>query len=83
MIIEKMCKDTGEYAPTTLKECLNRTEGSGYWKPDTVKEELEKGNKVFTPFYIYSKAKEQNCKCSTPLVYSVLTTECLRCGGNC
>lgn len=35
---------------TTLGECIEHTEGTGYWKSGTVREMLEKGKKVWTPF---------------------------------
>ncbi len=82
MKIERMNKETGKVDFVSLKDCIEHTEDSGYWKPGTVEKMLEDGNGIFTPFYIYNKAKEQDCKCSTPLFYSALTTECLRCGGD-
>ena len=35
---------------TTLKECVEHTEGSGYYKPDTVENTLKSDGLVFTPF---------------------------------
>ncbi len=81
MKVERMDKATGEVDYTTLKDCIEHTEGRGYWKPGTIEKMLEEGNGVFTPFYIYNKAEAQACDCTTPLIYSALTTECLRCGG--
>ena len=82
MKIERMDKATDKVDFITLENCIKHVEGFGYQKPGTVRKILEEGNGIFTPFYIYNKAKEQDCKCSTPLFYSTLTTECLRCGGD-
>ena len=35
---------------TTLKECKEHTEGSGYYKPGTVENTLKSDGLVFTPF---------------------------------
>lgn len=83
MKIERMDKGTGKVDFVTLTNCIEHTEGRGYWRSGTVRQELEKGNGIFTPFYIYNKAKEHDCNCSTPLTYSTLSTECLRCDGDC
>ena len=58
MKIERMDKSNGKVDFTTLEDCIEHTEGRGYWKPGTIKKELEMGNGIFTPFYIYNKAKE-------------------------
>ena len=51
-----MDKETGKVDFTTLEDCIEHTEGRGYWKPGTVENMLEEGNGIFTPFYIYNKA---------------------------
>jgi hypothetical protein len=54
MKIERRFKDPGEkWEETTLEECIEHTEGSGYWKKDCVKDMLEAGNMVWTPFAEY------------------------------
>ncbi len=42
-----------DWFKTNLKECIEHTEGNGYWKKDTVKNELEKGKIINTPFAEY------------------------------
>ncbi len=40
---------------TTLEECIEHTEDSGYWKPKTVKQILKHGMTVDTPFASYKQ----------------------------
>ena len=54
MIIQKRYKDPNrEWEETTLDQCLQATEGSGYWKQGSVKEGLKAGLIVNTPFAQY------------------------------
>ncbi len=54
MTIQKRFKDPGSgWEETTLKECLDKTEGSGYWKMGSVVEGLKAGLIVQTPFAYY------------------------------
>lgn len=54
MIIQKRFKDPGSgWEETTLKECLDKTEGAGYWKQGSVVEGLKAGLLLFTPFAYY------------------------------
>ena len=53
----KVSKSDGSKTKVTLEEIIDKTEGNGYWKPGTVKEMLDNGLDVQTPFAIY-KAKE-------------------------
>jgi len=39
-----------DWNETTLEECLEHTEGTGYWKPNSVEEILTIGLIVRTPF---------------------------------
>lgn len=59
MIIEKHYKDEPDepWAVTTLAECLEHTEGCGYWKENTVTHMLESGLGVWTPFAEYRTKK--------------------------
>lgn len=43
----------GNWHEETEADCLNRTEGAGYWKPGTVLNTLKTGQIVFTPFAEY------------------------------
>jgi hypothetical protein len=59
MIIEKMYNETGaKWEITTIEECLEHTEGSGYWKKDSVLNMLKEGEIVFTPFGSYRMKTE-------------------------
>jgi hypothetical protein len=59
MIIEKMYNEKGaNWEITTKEECLEHTEGSGYWKKDTVLNMLKNGDIVFTPFASYRQKTE-------------------------
>ncbi len=82
MKIERMNKRTEKVKFVSLKECIEHTEGPGYFPTGTIRKKLEENYGIYTPRYIYNKAEDQNCNCSSPLIYSALTTECLRCGGN-
>ena len=55
-ILKRYKELNAEWFETSLDECLERTEKSGYWKPGTVKPMLNEGNIVFTPFAEYKKA---------------------------
>ena len=57
MEVERFDKQTEKVDIVALKDCIEHTEGRGYWKSGTVKNMLEDGNGIFTPFYIYSKVK--------------------------
>lgn len=43
---------------TTLEETLHFTEERGYWKKGTVKQMLEDGAVIRTPFAFYKKVEE-------------------------
>ena len=53
MKILKRYTDETEWEETTKEECVEHTEGSLYWKPDTVLKMLADGQEVHTPFAIY------------------------------
>ena len=49
-IILKKYKEKGAtWEITTERECLEHTEGAGYWRPGTVLSMLREGQEVFTP----------------------------------
>ncbi len=41
----------------TLKECIAKTEGAGFYIPGTVQKLLESGSAVDTPWSIFKKAE--------------------------
>jgi hypothetical protein len=49
-------KEDGSRRETTIEEAIERCEGGGYWKEGTVKEMLEQGLPVWTPFMTYQAA---------------------------
>lgn len=53
MQILKRYVDETEWRETTLEECIEHTEGNGYWKQGTVLEMLKDNQTVFTPFAEY------------------------------
>lgn len=57
MEIERFDKGTGEVDIVTLGNCIEHTEGRGYWKFGTIEKMLKDGCGVFTPFYIYNMKK--------------------------
>ena len=61
MEIIKRYKGSGElWHETTIKDCIEHTEGGGYWKNGTVKEMLKEGVVVYTPFCVYKKKEREN-----------------------
>lgn len=58
MRILKRYKDFGEkrWGETTLEECIEHTEGSGYYKHGSVETMLKNGILVQTDFALYKKA---------------------------
>lgn len=46
-------KGDGTRRETTIEEAVAACEGGGYWKEGTVKEMLEQGMPVWTPFVTY------------------------------
>ena len=57
MKILKRFEDEEVWNETTQEECLDRTEGSGYWKPGSVLSMLEEGHVIHTPFARYNAAE--------------------------
>jgi protein-arginine kinase activator protein McsA len=57
-VIIRKYKDEDDWIETTIEECIDHTEGNGYWKKDTVKDMLSNGQIVWTPFAYY---KSKNC----------------------
>jgi len=58
MVVLKQYKEPlAPWLEITLKECIQYTEGSEYWKPGTVEEMLKNGQTVFTPSALYKMKK--------------------------
>jgi hypothetical protein len=55
MRILKRYADEEDWHETTEEECLEHTEGAGYWLPGTVLNMLNDGLEVFSPFARYRK----------------------------
>ena len=54
MKILRRYKDDLEYwEEVTMEECLEYTEGRGFWKANTVLEMLKNGQTVQTPYALY------------------------------
>jgi len=53
MKILKRYVDEDIWIESSLKECLERTEGAGYWAPDSVLPILQDEQVVRTPFAWY------------------------------
>ena len=56
MEIVRRFRDEEKWERVTLDDCIEHTEGSGYWKKDTVRNMLLAGNEVFTPHAVYKIA---------------------------
>lgn len=52
--IYRRFRDEETWEKVTESDCIEHTEGSGYWKENTVMEMLKSGQEVFTPHAIYS-----------------------------
>lgn len=59
MIILKRYVEEEEWKETTLEECLEHTEGAGYWAQGSVLEMLLQGDIVHTPFARYKAQVSQ------------------------
>jgi hypothetical protein len=59
MKILKCFADEEVWNDTTQKECLDHTEGSGYWASGSVLPLLEEGHVVHTPFARYKAAEQR------------------------
>lgn len=57
-VYQKFLEPGAEIKKVTLERALELTEGDGYWKSGTVKEMLEKGQVVWTPFSEFAKSPE-------------------------
>ena len=58
MKILKRYTDEETWNETTQEECLDHTEGAGYWKEGTVLEMLTSGEQVWTPWVRYKAISE-------------------------
>lgn len=58
MKVLKKFKGEDTWNVISLKEAIEYTEGSGYWKKGTVKKMLKEGTQVHTPTALYKA--EQN-----------------------
>ena len=58
MKILKCFVDENDWNRTTEAECLEHTEGSGYWASGSVLAMLVKGQEVHTPFARYKVAEQ-------------------------
>lgn len=59
MIILKCFADEEVWNETSQEECLDHTEGSGYWASGSVLSLLEQGHVVHTPFARYKAAEKK------------------------
>ena len=55
MIILSQLKGEDTWEEITLNECLEKTEGAGFWAKGTVQKLLEKDLTVDTPWSIFKK----------------------------
>jgi len=55
------CGEPVGWFETSEKECLEHTEGAGYWKKGSVLQILEDGQQVHTATAYYKKAEEVKC----------------------
>lgn len=51
-------KGDGTRSEVSIEEAVTACEGCGYWKEGTVKEMLEQGLPVWTPFVTYQAEEE-------------------------
>lgn len=60
-ILKAYKDDPDNWIPVSLDECLDKTEGSGFYKKGTVKDMLKEGHELRTPYawYKMSSGKEK------------------------
>ena len=54
-ILKQAKESNAPWQPITEEECLQLTEGKGYWRKDTVLDMLEDGHIVQTPWSRFKK----------------------------
>ena len=55
IILQQLKEPNAPWVEITQEECLELTEGCGYWKKGTVLNMLEEGHTVFTAFSLFKK----------------------------
>ena len=55
IILRKYNEPDAKWEQITLEEAIERLEGAGYWKKNTVKDMLEEGTQLWTPWAFFKK----------------------------
>ncbi len=82
-IIQKRLLGQDDWVTISLQQCLQETEGSGYYKKKTVEAYLKEGGAVNTPFAEYAAFYRYKCYECGVTNYSDLYYKipiCLECG---
>ena len=62
-LLRRYKEPNSQWQETTMSECIEHTEGRGYWKEGTVKQLLEDEQIVWTPFATYKlETKREDVK---------------------
>ena len=73
-ILKKYKKPNARWFETTVKECIDHTEGGNYWKLGTVINLLKSGISVCTPFAVY-KLKGEEMETNGGVAVSIIDTK--------
>lgn len=57
MIIYRQFNGGTDWIKVSESECIDKTEGSGFWKPNTVINILSEDGTVFTPYARYTTSE--------------------------
>ena len=59
-ILRKYNEPGAQWEEITLDEAIDKLEGAGYWKKNTVKDMLLEGQKLWTPWAFFKIKQEEN-----------------------
>ena len=55
IVLRKYKEPDAKWEQITLEEAIDKLEGSGYWKKNTVKDMLKDGQKLWSPYAFFKK----------------------------
>jgi len=55
IVLRKYKEPDAKWEQITLEEAIDKLEGAGYWEKNTVKDMLEDGQKLWSPYAFFKK----------------------------
>ena len=59
IVLRKYKEPDAKWEQITLEEAIDKLEGAGYWKKNTVKDMLEDGQKLWSPYAFFKKQDQK------------------------